>query len=114
MAFRVIARIVFEAEVDIHPQSRIDFIDLPSPPWTLVGDTYVKDEDVVRYSLTKISDSIFELIIEQIDLFGLEKGPWTDEQYPVRRELLASALQEIGHTLNARRMSVKEIHREVE
>jgi len=112
MSFHVIAEIRFKANVVIHPQSRPDFIELESPPWTLVGNVYGKDEDLIRYTLSKISDNEFVLIIEQIDLFGLKLGKWTDEQYSERKALIYSAIQEIEETLGAK-IVVTEIKREV-
>jgi len=112
MPFHVIAQIKFEAKMVIHPQSLPTYIELDSPPWTKTGDAYVKDEELVRYTLTKISNDQFVLVIEQIDLFGLETGKWTDEQYPVRKALIDSTIQEIEDTLGVK-ITVKEIRREV-
>jgi len=112
MAFHVIAQIKFMAKVVVHPQSLPTFIELDSPPWTKIGDSYVKDEELVRYTLTKISDDEFVLVIEQIDLFWLETGKWTDEQYPVRKALVDSIIREIEDTLSVK-ITVKEIRREV-
>ena len=100
------------AKVVVHPQSLPTFIELDSPPWTKIGDSYVKDEELVRYTLTKISDDEFVLVIEQIDLFWLETGKWTDEQYPVRKALVDSIIREIEDTLSVK-ITVKEIRREV-
>jgi hypothetical protein len=102
----------FEAKVIVHPQSLPTYIELDSPPWTKIGDSYVKDEELVRYTLIKISNDEFALVIEQIDLFGLEIGKWTDEQYPVRKVLVDSVLREIEDTLGVK-ITVKEIRREV-
>jgi len=112
MPFHVIAQIKFEAKVVLHPQSLPTYIELDSLPWTKTGDAYVKDEDIVRYTLTKTSDDEFVLVIEQIDLFGLETGKWTDEQYPVRKALVDSTIREIEDTLSVK-ITVKEIRREV-
>ncbi len=112
MPFHVIAQIKFQAKVVIHPQSLPTYIELESPPWTMIGDVYVKDEELFRYSLSKISDDEFVLIIEQIDLFGLEIGKWTDEQHPERKSLVDSALREIEETLGTK-ITVQEIKREV-
>ena len=112
MSFHVIAEIRFKAKVVEHPQSRYDYIKLDSPPWTLVGDAYVKDEGLVRYTLSKTSEDDFFLVIEQIDLFGLQQGKWTDKRYPERKALIHSALQEIEDTLGAK-IVVTEIKREV-
>jgi len=112
MPFHVIARIKFEAKVVGHPQSHPTYIELNPLLWTKIGDSYVKDEELVRYTLTKISNDEFVLVVEQIDLFGLEAGKWTDEQYPVRKELVDSALREIEDTLGVK-ITVKEIRREV-
>jgi len=112
MPFHVIAQIKFEAKVIVHPQSLPTYIPLDSPPWTKIGDSYVKDEDVVRYTLTKTSDDKFLLVIEQIDLFGIDTGKWTDEQYPERKALIDSTLREIENILGAK-ITVKEIRREV-
>jgi hypothetical protein len=112
MPFHVIAQIKFEAKVVLHPQSLPTYIELESPPWTKTGDAYVKDEDIVRYTLTKTSDDEFVLVIEQIDLFGIDTGKWTDEQYPVRKALVDSTILEIEDTLGVK-ITVKEIRREV-
>ena len=112
MSFHVIARIKFEAKMVVHPQSLPTYIALESPPWTKTGDAYVKNEELVRYTLTKISNDEFVLVIEQIDLFGLETGKWTDEQYPVRKALVDSTIREIEHSLDVK-ITVKEIRREV-
>ena len=112
MSFHEIARIKFEAKVIVHPQSHPAYIELDSPPWTKIGDAYVKDEELVRYTLTKTSNDEFVLVIEQIDLFGLETGKWTDEQFPVRKALVDSTIQEIEHSLGVK-ITIKEIQREV-
>ena len=112
MPFHVIAQIKFQAKVVIHPQSLPTYIELDSPLWTNIGDSYVKDEELVRYTLTKISNDEFVLVIEQIDLFELEAGKWTDEQYPVRKALVDSALREIEDTLNVK-ITIQEIRRMV-
>ena len=112
MAFHVIAKIKFEAKISVHPQAFTSYIDLDYPPWAESGDSYVKDEDVIRYTLTKTSDDEFVLVIEQIDLFGLELGKWTDKQYPKRQAILDSALKEIEETLGTK-ITVKEIKREI-
>jgi len=112
MPFHVIAQIKFEAKVVVHPQSIPNSIELDSPLWTETGNSYVKDEDIVRYTLTKTSDDEFVLVIEQIDLFGIDTGKWTDEQYPERKALIDSTLREIENILDTK-ITVKEIRREV-
>jgi len=112
MPFHVIAQIKFEAKLVVHPQSLPTYIELDSPPWTKTGNAYVKDEDIVRYTLTKTSDKEFVLVIEQIDLFGIDTGKWTDNQYPVRKALIDSTIREIENILGAK-ITVKEIRREV-
>jgi hypothetical protein len=112
MPFHVIAQIKFEAKVVVHPQSIPTYIELDSPLWTEIGDAYVKDEEIARYTLTKTSNDEFVLVIEHIDLFGIDIGKWTDEQYPERKALIDSILREIENILGAK-ITVKEIRREV-
>ena len=112
MPFHVIAQIKFKAKVEVHPQARPDYIKLESPGWTQIGNSYVKDEELVRYTLTKTSDDEFVLVIEQIDLFGIDTRKWTDEQYPERKALMDSILREIEKIFGVK-ITVKEIRREV-
>jgi len=112
MPFHVIAQIKFEAKVVVHPQSIPTSIELDSPLWTEIGDAYVKDEELVRYTLTKTSNEEFLLVIELIDLLRIDAGKWTDEQYPERKVLIDSILRELENILGTK-ITVKEIRREV-
>ena len=95
MGFYQIAKITFEAEIKTHPQVFIEEFDFKASKWNKNGRVYTKDDGLSRYTLQKIGEKLFELTIEQLDLFGVDLGEWNEKDYPERENLIKEALDEI-------------------
>ena len=82
MGLHQIAKIRFKAEVKTHPQAVIDEFDFKAPKWYKTGGSYIKDDGLSKYTLQKTGEKLFELSMEQLDLFGIDLGEWTEKDYP--------------------------------
>ena len=95
MGFYQIAKITFEAEIKTHPQAFIEEFDFKASKWSKNGRVYTKDDGLSRHTLKKIGERLFELTIEQLDLFGVDLGEWNKRDHPERENLIKEALDEI-------------------
>ena len=113
MAMRQIAKITFEAEVKTHPQVIVEEFDFKAPKWYRTGRKYTKEDGLSIYSLQKIDKKIFVLTIEQLDLFGIDLGEWSEKDYPERENIINETLHEIekefGSKINILKTSRKAI-----
>ena len=112
MAFHQIVRITFEAEVKTHPQAIIEDFDLNAPKWSKIRTTYVKDDGLSRYTLQKTGKKLFVLIIEQLDLFGVDLGVWNEKDYPERENIIKETISEIERGVQSK-ITILKIQREV-
>ena len=95
MGFYQIAKIKFEAEVKTHPQAIMEEFGFKAPKWYKNSRAYTKDDGLSRFTLQKIGEKLFELTIEQLDLFGMDLGEWKEKDYPERENIIKEALGEI-------------------
>jgi len=95
MGFYQIAKITFEAEIKTHPQAFIEEFDFKASKWSKNGRVYTKDDGLSRHTLKKIGEKLFELTIEQLDLFGVDLGEWNERDYPERENMINETLNEI-------------------
>ena len=102
MAFYQIAKIRFEAEVKTHPQAVISEFDFKAPKWYKNGRAYTKDDGLRKYTLQKIGEKLYELTIEQLDLFGIDLGEWTENNYPERENIIKEVVDEIKTELKSK------------
>jgi len=102
MGLYQIAKITFEAKVKTHPQAVICEFDFKAPKWYKNGRVYTKDDGLSRYTLQKIEEKLFELTIEQLDLFGIDLGEWTEKDYPERENIIKEVVEEIEKELKSK------------
>ena len=102
MAFYQIAKIRFEAELKTHPQVIIAEFDFKAPKWYKNGRSYIKDDGLSKYILQRIGEKLFELTIEQLDLFGIDLGEWTEKDYPERENIIKEVVDEIEKELKSK------------
>jgi len=95
MVFHQIAKITFEAEIKVHPQAIKEEFEFNASRWYRNGRTYIKDDGLSRYALQKIDSKLFVLTIEQLDLFPIDLGDWSANDYPERETLINETLDEI-------------------
>ena len=112
MGFHQIARISFEAEIKTHPQVIVEEFDFKAPGWFKGWLKYIKDDGLSRYTLQKISKKLFVLTIEQLDLFGIDLGPWDKNSHPERENMINETLHDIEKEFGTK-LSVVDIVRAV-
>jgi len=107
MGLYQIAKIKFETEVKTHPQAIMEEFDFKAPKWYKNGRTYTKDDGLSRFTLRKIGKKLFELTIEQLDLFGMDLGKLDEKDYPERENIIKEALGEIEKEIKSKINLVK-------
>jgi len=101
MSFYQIAKIQFEADVKAHPQAIMEEFDFNAPAWNRSSRSYAKDDGLGKYTLTKIGNKVFNLTLEQLDLFGIDLGTWNEKDYPEREKWIKDVLAEVSKGLGS-------------
>lgn len=107
-----IAEIKFEADIEMHPQAKAEYFDFKASKWNKNGIIYVKDEDVVKYTLKKACKNLFVLIVEGLDLFGIDVGKWNEHEHPEWESIINQSLEEIKNGLKTN-IKIIEVKREI-
>jgi len=58
---------------------------------------------VKQYTLQKIGEKLYELTTEQLDLFGIYLGEWTENDSPERENIIKKVVDEIKSEQNHNR-----------
>jgi len=96
-----IVKITFESDIKVHPQAVIGTFDFKASKWIRKDKGYAKDDDLIKYSLQKTGENVFVLLIEQVDLYGLDLGKWDEQDHPEREKLIREVLSEIQRGLGS-------------
>jgi len=108
--FRQIAKITIKA--DLTNLTNEYSLKNDSRPWNENGDSYIKDNDVTRYTIKKTPKNNFSLLVEEFDLFNTDPGEWTKENHPELDSIVKEALDTFEKSFNCK-ISLIHIERKI-
>ena len=99
-------------EIKINAKKETSSEEFKVQKWYNDGNEFIKDDELSKCRLRKIDEQTFIFTIEQLDLFGIDLGIWTEKDHPERENMIKELIDKIKQGLKCE-ITITEIKREV-
>ena len=99
------------AEMILEVEQAIKHIEIKMPQWYKNGSLNIREDEFSRITVTQIDEKTLNIKLEQMDLFGIDKGSWNEKDHPERERILKEIIEQIEIATKIKTI-IKEIKRE--